>query len=206
MSNIYFLASSKYEKRKRCMRAIEMYKLSVVIVKLLSLGFLMDRINLKFSTVYGPVDLKAYNLFDNDIGKIFKKHWPYFKQINLQNFEKEGAAYAEVARDISVKNAITLLKNIYQDWIDHLNGRGESHYDGIFVEFRDYMLSPNSYFYQNCAEMLENYSCLCEDESILEVFSSTFSRDNPDVIQDWYKTGKKKTALQRHCYNYWKYK
>lgn len=161
----------------------------------------MNDEKLTFSSLYVPVTSNLHETIDLFVGNYFKKHWNDFKQINIRNFESIGVEHAEANRNQNLRNVIILLSNIYQDWIVYLNSQNKSHYDGIYLEFRDYLLSPNSYFYENSETMLVNYPGLFDYSSILQVLAFTYRFEHPDVIQDWRRTNKRKTRLQRFFYH-----
>ena len=104
---------------------------------------------LTFSSMYVPVNPYLHETLDLYVGKYFKKHWNDFKEINIRNFENIGIEHAEVNNDVNLRSVIILLSRIYNDWIAYLHSQNKFHYDGIYLVFRDYLLSSNSYFYEN---------------------------------------------------------
>lgn len=162
----------------------------------------MERENLKFSTMYSIANYETGHVFDFYIGKFFQKHWCYFKQIDIRNFENIGKQQADVARDENFRDIVILFSTIYQDWKDFLQRNQKSHYDGLYTEFREYQLSAESYLFQNSQEMLTNYPGLFTQTDLIEVLASTFSFEHPQVVEYWCQRGKRRTSLQRYYYNY----
>lgn len=75
----------------------------------------MDQNNLKFSTMYFIANYEAGHVFDFYAGKFFKKHWHYFKQINIKNFENIGKQHADISQDENLRDVVFLFSTIYQD-------------------------------------------------------------------------------------------
>lgn len=136
-------------------------------------------------------------ILDLRFSTFMKNYWDEFKQINIQNFSKIGKQQSWALENSYLLDSVYLIRDLYQDWIAHLDSLNKSHYDASYREFRKFLANGNYRLAQEPQDNVLWYSDISDPIQVAVVLALTFNWEHADIVREWRSQNKRKTKLQK---------